>query len=517
MTIYTTDYLEYYLTLLGWIVSNGIWATLRDTGLFAFPFLVIVIQEWLRARQEGADEGNKGILSAYRIETKIWVAVFVLLFACLPMITVDVSTIQFNNERTLQCQAYVPAGQGQSAPGDTAYGAAFSTLDGESAKTPVWWFLVHAASRGFTSASIAAIPCGYDLRQMRMEVDNTRVNDPVLAQEIADFTRDCYAPARAKMFQQRPDLSDQQQYDVGWVGSDTFISDPDYYGTFNSTKPRADWPYSESRDEGLARVPSGGGYPSCADWWANGSIGLRDRILTQVEPNLLERFGNWATGRSQEEINNSIIRAVVSPAQQELSQNGQVYSDMGGSVDQTIWNGVGRAASDAGAAVGSLGYFPAMDKMRQALPMVLSFLKLAMIVSIPLILVMGIYSLKTLMTLSVIQFGIFFVEFIFQLIRWIDSTIIDTMYGSGSPHSTFNPLMGLNNASGDMVLNFVMGAAFLFLPIFWLGALSWAGFAAGGAIASSLGNGTAGVQQAGGTVGKAAEGAVMRAAGGKGK
>lgn len=29
MTLYTSDYLEYYLTLVGWIVSNGIWQVLE--------------------------------------------------------------------------------------------------------------------------------------------------------------------------------------------------------------------------------------------------------------------------------------------------------------------------------------------------------------------------------------------------------------------------------------------------------------------------------------------------------
>ena len=60
MTLYTTDYLEYYLTLVGWIVNNGIWNILVASGVFALPFVVIVVQEWLRARAEGADEGNKG-------------------------------------------------------------------------------------------------------------------------------------------------------------------------------------------------------------------------------------------------------------------------------------------------------------------------------------------------------------------------------------------------------------------------------------------------------------------------
>ncbi len=44
---------------------------LVSSGVFAIPFLVIILQEWLAARAEGADEGNKGVLSAARIENQV--------------------------------------------------------------------------------------------------------------------------------------------------------------------------------------------------------------------------------------------------------------------------------------------------------------------------------------------------------------------------------------------------------------------------------------------------------------
>ena len=59
MTLFTTDYLEYYLTLVSWVVHNGIWSVLVASGMFAIPFLAIVIQEWLKARAEGADEATR--------------------------------------------------------------------------------------------------------------------------------------------------------------------------------------------------------------------------------------------------------------------------------------------------------------------------------------------------------------------------------------------------------------------------------------------------------------------------
>ncbi len=489
MTLYTTDYLEYYLTLVAWIINNGIWNVLVATGIFALPFLAIVVQEWLKARAEGADEGNKGVLSSMRIENRVWVAIVVIMFAGIPFIPVDLSTIQFDRTRSTQCQVNVPL------PSETNWSASFTTLNNQSAHVPVWWFFMHSISKAVTGAAVAAIPCGTDLRQMRMEIDSTRIADPVLAQEVADFTHDCYGPARARLFMNRPTLSDEQMNDVSWIGSRYFLDTPGFYDTYRSSTPRAAWPYDDARDAGLAEVANGGGYPNCRQWWLDGGNGLRDRLLAQVDPSLLSRFAQWAGFLSQAQVDDSVIRAIASPQRQVMNQ-GQVYTDYGGQIGMTLPNVVTRGASDLGLTVGSLGFFPAMDVVRQSLPMILSFLKMAMVICIPLVLVFGTYDLRTLVTASCVQFALFFVDFWFQLARWIDSTILNALYGWHSPHSNFNPLMGLNNAFGDMLLNFVMAAMFIVLPTFWMIAISWAGVRTGNFL-QGLAGGSADAKSAG--------------------
>jgi len=472
MTLYTSDYLEYYLTLVAWIINNGIWDVLVASGIFALPFLAIVVQEWLKARAEGADEGNKGVLSSMRIENRVWVAIVVILFAGIPFIPVDLGTLQFDRSRSQQCQVNVPE------PSETNWSTSFTTLNNQSAHVPVWWFFMHAISKAVTSAAVASIPCGTDLRQMRMDIDSTRIADPLLAQEVADFTRDCYGPARAKLFTNRPTLNNEEMHDVTWVGSRFFLNTAGFYDTYRSQSPRDAWPYSDSRDAGLAEVSSGGGYPNCRQWWLDSGDGLRDRLLAQVDPGLLTRLGQWAGFLSQTEVDDSVIRAIASPQHQVMNQ-GHVYTDYGGQIGVTLPNVTTRVASDLGLTVGSLGFFPAMDVVRQALPMVLSFLKMAMVICIPLLLIFGTYNLQTVVTMTAVQFALFFVDFWFQLARWVDSTILNALYGWQSPHVNFNPLFGLNNAFGDMLLNFVMAMMFIVLPGFWVIALSWAGIRVG--------------------------------------
>ena len=503
MTLYTTDYLEYYLTLVGWIVNNGIWSVLVASGAAALPFLAIVLQEWLRARAEGADEGNKGVLSSVRIESRVWVAVLVIMFAGIPFIPVDLSTVQFDRTRSVQCQVDVPL------PSDTGWQPAFTTLNNQSAHVPVWWFFVHSLSKAVTAAAVAAIPCGTDLRQMRMDINSTRISDPVLTQEVADFTRDCYGPSRALLFVNRPTLSDAQMNDVAWIGSTHFRDTAGFYDSHRSQTPRAAWPYDPTRDAGLTQVPSGAGYPTCQQWWGDSGIGLRARLLAQVDPGLLLRFERWAGFLTQDQVDDSVIRAIASPRQQIMNQ-GQVYTDYGGQISMTLPNVATRAVSDLGVVVSTLAFVPSMDAVRQALPMVLSLLKMALVICLPLVLLMGTYELKTVTTLTCVEFALFFVDFWFQLARWIDSTIMDALYGWNSPHSNFNPLMGLNNLFGDMILNwFVLAAMFLILPTFWIGALTWVGIHAGG-VAQAFVNGTSDVK------GTGAQGSAtaMKAAGG---
>src|SRR3546814_3052232 len=103
--------------------------------------------------------------------------------------------------------------------------------------------------------------------------------------------------------------------------------------------------------------------------------------LFRSDPDVRTRVGRWVGFLASSEVNDSVIRAVVSPRQQKMNQ-GAVYTDYGGQIDKTLPNVGTRGASDLGLTVGSLGLFPAMDVVRQALPMVLTMLKMALVICI---------------------------------------------------------------------------------------------------------------------------------------
>lgn len=54
---------------------------------------------------------------------------------------------------------------------------------------------MHKLSKGITQAAVAKIPCRPELRQLRFEIQHTRISNPALAAELQGFNNNCYALA----------------------------------------------------------------------------------------------------------------------------------------------------------------------------------------------------------------------------------------------------------------------------------------------------------------------------------
>ncbi|HFJ4591176.1 TPA: conjugal transfer protein TraG N-terminal domain-containing protein, partial [Salmonella enterica] len=244
--------------------------------------------------------------------------------------------------------------------------------------------------------------------------------------------------------------------------------------------------------------------PTCSEWWSQNKTGLKSRVLDTVNTTTMTRIAAAFKGMvSKEEYTEALIRRLVSPTSLSVSQNGRTYAGYGGNADFTLDNAVNRMASVLGTSVGALGAFPAFDAMRQALPMIQALLLMAMYVLIPLVLVFGTYEYKTVVTLTFVTFGMHFLTFWWELARWLDSWLLEIMYGSDS-HSRWN-VAGFQNSADDLIMNFVMGTMFLVLPAVWMGALSWAGVRIGGVVESAMVSGSKRAQDAGGKAGGIAD------------
>ncbi|WKS98641.1 conjugal transfer protein TraG N-terminal domain-containing protein [Gallibacterium salpingitidis] len=496
--LHVNSYFEYFLTLLGWIINDNIWELLVETGLFALPMLFSILRLWLKVREEGDDEGNKGKLLISRLEHALYMQVVMIAFTCMPLMTASVNNLVYDESRSQQC------GYTILKPQDTNLGAMQSTLDGQVAKLPLWWAFTHTLNKAVTQAAITAIPCKPDLRQLRFDVQRTQITSPVLRQEVQEFYEQCYVPARTKIKRQQIEVDEVQARDLDWIGSRLMVETPGLYDRYRSKMPRKQWTYDPQRDQALPNTGKGG-FPTCREWWDDAGIGLKARLLEQYDPSLIQRFKNWVDGndlRGSLSESDILVRTLVRPENIKVS-TGAAYSNLSYNLtpDDDLFSSarsaVSRFFSGVGTTLGLTAATPGFDAMRQALPMIQGFLIMALTISMPIILLMSAYSAKTVMTLTFVQFGLYFLTFWWELARWLDTWLLTALYNSDT-HNAWN-IVGVMNLEDDTVVKLVIGTMYLLLPSFFMIAIGWAGITVGN-IASSFSRGSQSTQASGSQV-----------------
>lgn len=486
------DFFSNALLMLGWLIQNALWDVFTQTGLAAIPFIALIVSEWYRARQEGDDEGNKGVLSVNRIETRLYAMALVFLFTCQPILTMQLTTVDSDLQRSQQCGTrQISAGQwGEST---------LNSLDGKVPSIPVWWAFVHAVSHGVTGAAVAAIPCSTDFQSIRTELDLTTIEDPVLQREVGEFQLSCFGPARNRLFQESGSVDSNRSQDVDWIGSNYFLETPGYYDSFHAGRPVQGFPYNETRDASRPNTgPGQDGYPTCSEWWSAGGVGLRDRLHDQVDTGLWDSVRSVFSNSDAEDY---VIRRMVSPrsgaANGNLNQASVGYRDLDGG--SGFWGATVTAGALLGGGMTALPFQSGMDMLKQALPMVQSILVMAVVICLPFVMLISGYSFKVA---GVATFGLFatwFLTFWWEVARWMSSNLVELIYKSDAAKMSW--LSAANNMYDRMVLMFVEGTMYMVLPALWVGVLGWAGMSIGGAVGQSVNKGTQDAQGAGKTGG----------------
>lgn len=497
MTFTVDSYLEYFLTLLAWIINNNIFAVLIQTGIFLIPLIVILFKTWIDVKKQGEDEGNKGEMLINWLGLQFFPAMFVIVIVMAPVLPIHLNNIELNVEQSKACGYRVP-----QAPKESGYGDLTSELGGKQAKVPLWWGFFHQLNKGVTHALISAIPCKPDLRQIRFEVQHEKINDPALLTELRQFVTQCYIPARQKLQTSQISLTPAQVREVSWLGGHILVSNSELYPRYRAKQPNNLWAYDAKRDTGLPNTGEGG-FPTCDAWWAENNIGLKYRLLEDVRQNFSAKVVEFFSTKDGAE--ESLLRAIVRPENLNVS-GGKVYPGYGGNLDATFANATNKLVASVGSVVGSFGIFPALDSMRQALPMVHAFALMSIVILLPIIIVMSGYSLKTVITLTFVHFALVALTFWWELARWLDSWLLDVLYNSAT-HNRLNPFF-LENTEDDFIVNFVMGSLFLVLPAIWMGAISWAGFSLG-SLAQSFMAGVQDARNSGAKVGDVASSALQ--------
>nr|MBG2990023.1 conjugal transfer protein TraG N-terminal domain-containing protein [Proteus mirabilis] len=89
------------------------------------------------------------------------------------------------------------------------------------------------------------------------------------------------------------------------------------------------------------------------------------------------------------------------------------------------------------------------------------------------------------------------IPFWWELAGWLDDKLIELLYASYKGYSgDFNIWLSSTGSDG-WIMNLVLGAMYIVLPLFWFGAVSWSGVNLGFAVSSVISSGSKGIQQAG--------------------
>ena len=159
------------------------------------------------------------------------------------------------------------------------------------------------------------------------------------------------------------------------------------------------------------------------------------------------------------------------------------------------------AAIKAPEAIGE-GYM-----IRQGISMFQALILMIMIIVLPFLMIFSQYRLSTLMTLSIIYFGLHFMSFLWGVAFWMDNHLMALMT-EGSRYGIFEPVA--NPVQSGIIL-WIGRFLYLIFPMMFLTGLGWAGIRTGD-LASQAGTFGSRLGQPG-----AAGGAVAKTAVTKGK
>lgn len=509
------SYLEFVTTLFAWIMYKNLWAVLVDTGLVFFPIITMMVGNIMESRKGGDDEGSAGIQSLKKIETDFYMMFMVMVFAAIPMVDVKLGEMTYVRP-VLSCTAHAETISGSKT--GTTYDKALQTLGGESGQAPLWWAVLHIVSKAVTSASIAGIPCAYDLASVEYKMASDVIESPDLRRDVLEFTDDCYRASKAKLIRGHAALTTEEINDTMWLGSKYFQRNHGYYDTFYSYNAQPDFPFDPVRDSGFEADAKAGGHPMCNEWWANNMKGIRERVLRSIDFVLLgemvyEDGGLISKATTQSlsvveredvflrkylammQVKNAVgVRLPMSTGYNvSLTENGTDQAKNGGFL-RSIWGGVTmpfRVAADVGTtgmvAAGAALKMPSTiaegQAIRQGISMIQCFVLMLLVMMLPFLMVFSEYKASTLMTLSVIFFAVHFLSFIWAVAFWFDNNLMSILTlsdGLGIFAPVANPVQ-------SVTILYIKRFLYLFFPSIFLISLGWAGMK-GGEIVSQMGS-----------------------------
>ena len=506
------DFLTLFLTMQAWVISNKLFYLLSSMNFLVLPFVIMVASTSMTVMEEGEDEGNKGLLSINRVSVGLVSMLVLYVWAMQPAIPLNLSSMEYNDVRSGQC------GVAYTVPGDntgTSWDMSYSSLGGETAYVPIWWQFLHSISMGITNGAVRAIPCNYDVTRSTLKLSEVSVTDPILLQETLQFHNQCFARAKSAMLNEGYQYGTVDKADLeraNWLGDDYLVNPNSaapktVYSGIQSREHVPRFPYKASRDtrpnEQFAKtwrkqtVPKKV-YPMCDEWWDDSTFGLRTRLAAEVKANSPEIYRDvmepqgwfdtfWNGEKTAKERETMLVERALSV--ENIQASGRFARGYGASLDKTgersIMEMVGLTGGLVGLEAGKVLAEPVFFVLRESLPIFQALLLSVLIIIIPLVLPIGLYSWRVLATMSVAYFGILFMTFWWEWCRSLESNMMTAIQQG---HSNINPVTGVMNFFDHEVITVVLTMLYILVPGIWIGFLGFTGYQIG-AVNSSFNQG----------------------------
>ena len=498
-----SSYFEFVVTLVGWVMYDNLYSVLAGSGIVYLPFLIMIASHIIHTRKGGDDEGSAAIQSLKKIETDLIIMVLVLALCVIPVKDIELGDMRYTKP-ALDCQLVEQTIDGDDT--DTAFDQILSApeIGGQTGRIPVWWAVIHIVSKSVTSASIAGLPCAYDLASVETKLANDNIEDPQLRKELQDFIKDCYMPSKARLInREATTITPTIVEESNWLGSDYFLNTNGYYNTYYSQTPRSDWSYLATRDGGFEADQSAGGHPHCDEWWSNGSLGLRHKVLDSIADNTksslvyaTDSILNYLfSSNTTIENENILLRKYLAITIEKHSYTGATgdlamtysvspaerYQEKANDGPLGVLSGIGSAArafsadnaTTAMAAVGAAISIPSAmaegEMIREGISIFQGMLLMMFILLLPFLQVFGLYKPSTILTLSIVFFALHFFSFLFAVAFWVDNNLMTVLLDG----SIFAPV---TNPTQSLILLWTQRFMYLFFPMIYLTAMGWIGF-----------------------------------------
>lgn len=500
-----TGYLALYTTLFGWQQYNNLWEIVVGTGLIYLPFIAIILSSVIPSFL-GKESAQAAHTALRRLFVAILSAFLVIAFAAVPMIPLDAKVLHFDPLCTANTDPAIPGHTG------TTYDNAFSVPLG--VKVPILWYLVMAVANGVTHAANSGLSCSpINYRQLHSELNLAHIQDPQLKSEVNQFYRSCYEPAYTNYLS--GNLNETQQdaiaaaikkygnQDTTWLGSNIFLNVPGFYDNQKANAPVKGFPYNPSRDfeEGQKGSPQWG-EPDCKTWWQDSNQGLRKRLVNALPPSFLQALIHL--GSNSQSMQDTAVKGLITHSfptgisdfyrgfesyNDNNTQSDYISRFLGGTVG-TLWHG--------------LSFFPELHLLENALPVIQAILLCAIYAFLGLAIVFSSFRISFCVSGSVFLFSVIFCSYIWHLVQWLDNSLIPALFPSSDMILGLQEVLstGSGNING-MFINMIIAGAYIVLPLFWMGMMTWASFNVGNTISGFLNPMSAPAKAAGAKAGTA--------------